>query len=100
MINTKLIELALKKQGLKLASAMQRLDFKRHSSAFSPVFSVLDKACRAGPWIKSHPQWVAVGGIVLVLIRRKIDISRSKRWVSKGVAVWQTVCRWKTILKN
>lgn len=80
------LDLSTRKLMLQQRSAVLReLLAVQWQQTTEPVRGGLDRAQRAGSWLKQHPLWV--GAVVLGLI-----IWRPKgvaRWMSRGLSAWQ-----------
>jgi len=79
------LELALKKQRLQIASEALREDFGRHATGLRPLFSSADLAVDGVRWARRNPQFVIAAGVALLVARPK----RAWRWVRRAFFGWQ-----------
>jgi hypothetical protein len=89
-VNQELIDLAVERGRL-----LERIDSQRHLLAqqLQPLGEALGTADRVvtgvrqcGDYLKRHPEWVATGVAVLVILRP----SRIWRWSSRAFLAWRT----------
>ncbi len=91
-MRAKLTELALRKQALRLSCATQRLALHQACQQSSATWGMLDKLYQAAGWLKRHPRWLTVAGIVCWLLRRRVRAG----WLSRGLAAYAWLRRWIT----
>lgn len=84
-MSERLAELALKKQRLLVRSADLRDRMGMHAQGLVPVFVAVDRLREAGAAARRHPEWVAAGIIVLVVVRPRF----AWRWVQRGIVGWR-----------
>lgn len=87
------LALALKKQRLMLKSDALRSRLADEAQALVPVFSAADRVRSGWRWVKSHPEWVAGAGALLVALRPRTVV----RWVRRGYGAfraWRRLRRW------
>jgi hypothetical protein len=87
-MNSKSLELALKKQRVMLESARLRGEFLGHLTAISPVFYATDHLYRGAVWLRQHPQ-VPIGlAMALIIAKPKRVITWTRRLIF-GWQVWR-----------
>ncbi len=92
-MNPREMDLALRKQRLQLKSEALRSSIGEHALALSPAFAAADTARRGWLWLKSHPEWVAGGGALLIALRPRTVI----RWARRAFGAfraWRRLRSW------
>lgn len=92
-MNPRELDLALRKQRLLLKSEALRSRIGDHAAGLSPVFAAADAASRGWRWLKSHPEWVAGGGALLIALRPRTVI----RWARRAFGAfraWRRLRSW------
>jgi hypothetical protein len=84
-MNGTVLELALKKQRLQIASEALRGDFGRHATGLRPLFSGADLVGDGVRWARRNPQFVVAAGVALLVARPK----RAWRWARRAFIGWQ-----------
>lgn len=84
-MDSTVLELALKKQRLQIASAALREDFAHHATGLRPLFSGADLAVEGARWVRRNPQLVVAAGVALLVARPK----RALRWARRAFFGWQ-----------
>lgn len=84
-MSERLAELALKKQRLLLRSDDLRDQMGTHAQGLAPVFVAVDRLREAGAAVSRHPEWIAAGMVVLVVVRPRF----AWRWVQRGIVGWR-----------
>lgn len=84
-MNSRTLELALKKQRLQIASESLRADFGRYAAGLAPAFTGADRALDGLRWIQRHPQFVVASGVALIVARPK----RVWSWGRRAFFAWQ-----------
>ena len=84
-MNSRAIELALKKQRLQIASEDLRADFAHHATGLKPVFVGGDIAIVGVQWIRRNREIVVAVGVALLIIRPKSIIG----WARRGFVMWR-----------
>ena len=95
-MNPRLLELALKKQRLRLKAAGQRVLSLHALESASPAFGLADKAGAAWHWAKAHPEWLAGAGVALLVARPRAFF----RWARRGFFAWQSLRRLRAAVDN
>jgi len=80
-----MIELALKKQRLQLASAAQREAFAAYAKTWQPAFAVADQVRAGANWLRRHPA-LPVAVLVALLVARPRTLLRL---AGRGWFIWQ-----------
>jgi len=81
----RLAELGLKKQRLLLRSADLRDRMGAHAGGLVPLFAGVDRLREAGAALRRHPEWVAGGIVVLVVVRPRFVW----KWAQRGIVGWR-----------
>ncbi len=81
----RIIELALKKQRLQIASEGLRADFSRCASGLMPVFISADMAVVGAHWVRRNREIVVAVGVALLIIRPRSVIG----WARRGFILWR-----------
>ena len=84
-MNDTVLELALKKQRLQIASDALRDDLGRYATGLRPLFSGADLAVDGVRWARRNPQFVVAAGVALLVARPK----RAWRWACSAFFGWQ-----------
>ena len=84
-MNDTVLELALKKQRLQIASDALRDDLGRYATGLRPLFSGADLAVDGVRWARRNPQFVVAAGVALLVARPK----RAWRWARRAFFGWQ-----------
>lgn len=84
-MNSRLLELALKKQRLQFKSDMLREKWRSHADGLAPVFGAADRVRAGVAWLRRHPE-VLIGVGVAVVVAKPRAIWR---WFKRGVVAWQ-----------
>ncbi|PKO83438.1 MAG: hypothetical protein CVU17_08680 [Betaproteobacteria bacterium HGW-Betaproteobacteria-11] len=96
MMNSRVFELALKKQRLQLSSTQLRDEFSRHGAAFAPFFAGADHVVDGVRWLRAHPQIPLALGAGFLLARPR----RLLRWSRRALIGWQVWRRLRGVLKD
>jgi hypothetical protein len=84
-MNSRLLELALKKQRLQFTCDSLRGEWRNHARGLAPAFNAADQVRAGMCWLRRHPEIsVAVGIAILVARPRAVW-----RWARRGVVAWQ-----------
>lgn len=62
------VDLALKKQALLMDSARLRQEFAGHVHGLAPLASIVDTGWAGVSWLRSRPEWMLGGALVLALL--------------------------------
>lgn len=81
------VELALKKQRLRLRSAALREDFAAYAAGWTPAFALADRGRAVLRWLRQHPV-VPVAIVAALLAARPRAVLR---WAQRGFFAWQTL---------
>lgn len=84
-MNSRQIELALRKQRLQLKSAILRDEFAAHATALSPLFAAGDKVHDGALWLRRNPEIAVAAGVALLVARPRTLF----RWARRSVVAWQ-----------
>ena len=84
-MNGTVLELALKKQRLQIASDALRGDFSHHAAGLRPLFSGADLAVDGVQWARRNPQVVIAATVALLVARPK----QAWRWARRAFIGWQ-----------
>ena len=90
-----LLELALKKQRLRLKSAALRADFAEQAGALAPAFSAVDRVQAGISWLRRHPVLPVAALVALLVVRPRTML----RLAGRGWLVWRAVQRLRSALK-
>ena len=89
-MNQELIDLAVERGRLleRISSQRQLLaqQLQPLGAAMGTADRVVARARQCGEYLKRHPEWVATGVVVLVILRP----SRIWRWSSRAFLAWRT----------
>ena len=86
-MNSKLVELALKKQRLQLQSAALRDALAENAGTYQSAFAVADRMKRGVAWLIRHPA-LPVAALVAVLVARPRAVLRL---AGRGWLLWGTL---------
>ncbi|HPB91217.1 MAG TPA: YqjK family protein [Rugosibacter sp.] len=81
-MNSKALELALKKQRVKIASLRLREEFLVHLEDISPACHTADQFYKGAVWLRQHPQILIGAAIALIVAKPKRVLTWSRRIVS------------------
>jgi hypothetical protein len=84
-MNDTVLELALKKQRLQIASDALRDDFGRHATGLRPLFSGADLTVEGVRWARRNPHIVVAAGVAMLVARPR----RAWRWARRAFFGWQ-----------
>lgn len=87
------LELALRKQRLMLKSDALRARLAGEAQVLLPAFVAADRVRDGWRWAKSHPEWVAATGALLVALRPR-KVVRWVRGAYGAFRAWRRVRRW------
>lgn len=88
-MNSRQLDLALKKQRLLLQSASQRAQLGAHVAGLAPVFAVADGAVAVADWVRQRPRWLVGTALVFAALRPR----QAWRWGLRGLSLWQVLRR-------
>lgn len=88
-MNSRLIELAERRERLVARISRQRDELARHASPLKTVFTVADKGVAAARFLRRHPGLVA-GTVGLFVAWRP---RRALLWLGRGWSLWKVVQR-------
>ena len=91
-----LVELALKKQRLRLKSAALRDSFADHAGVWAPTFAAADRIQAGIGWLRRHPA-LPIAVLVALLVARPRAILRL---AGRGWFFWSGLKRMRGILAN
>ena len=80
-MNSRLVDLALKKQRLQFKSAALREQWIDHARGIQPLCDGADRVRQGAHWLGRHPE-VLVGAAVALLVARPRTLWR---WMRRGV---------------
>lgn len=83
----KLLDLALKKQRLLMASAAQREQLALHAAGVQPLFSGADKVVTGLLWLRQHPLLIAASSAAVFILRPRFLV----RLATRGYSTWQLI---------
>ena len=86
-------ELALRRAALHSRSAALRGRVAEHAAALQRPLWLADAAWRAWRWLRAHPEAIAAG-VVVVVVLRPGRVFTLARWAWKGWRAWQALRRW------
>ncbi len=95
-MNPDLLELALKKQRLRLKSAALRADFADHANAWAPALSAADRVQAGIIWLRRHPVLPLAVLVALLVARPRAML----RLAGRSWLVWRGVQRLRSALIN
>ena len=84
-MNSRMLELALRKQRLLTQSASQRRQFAAQAQGLQPLFSGADKVAAGVQWLRQHPALVAVTSAAFFVLRPRFLV----RLAMRGFSTWQ-----------
>ena len=84
-MNSRAIELALKKQRLQIAGADLRSDFAHHATGLMPAFVGADIAVVGAQWIRRNKEIVVAVAVALLIIQPGSIIG----WARRGFVMWR-----------
>ena len=84
-MNSRTLELALKKQRLQFKSDILRKQWCDHARGLTPVLDAADRVRAGYVWLRRHPE-VVVGVGVAVAVAKPRAVWR---WFKRGVVAWQ-----------
>ena len=84
-MNSRAIELALKKQRLQIAGADLRSDFAHHATGLMPAFVGADIAVVGAQWVRGNREIVVAVAVALLIIRPRSIIG----WARRGFVMWR-----------
>lgn len=84
-MNSRAVELALKKQRLQISGTQLRDEFSRHGAAFAPLFAGADHMVDGVRWLRAHPQLPVALAVGFLLVRPR----RLLRWSRRAFIGWQ-----------
>lgn len=88
-MNSRLIELAERRERLVARIAMQRGELARHAAPLKVVLSVADKGVAVVRFLQRHPGLVAGAVGLFVALRPR----RAFVWLGRGWSLWKVVQR-------
>jgi len=88
-MNSRLIELAERRERLVAKAAMQRGELARHAAPWKGVLAMADKGVAAARFLQRHPGLVA-GAVGLFVALRP---GRALAWLGRGWSLWRVVQR-------
>ncbi len=89
-------ELALTRERLLLRSQVLRGEVALQAQALTPWLNAADAGRDAVHWVRAHPEWVA-GGVALLLVLRPRVLWR---WGMRGWSLWHFTRRWRVRLSG
>lgn len=92
-MNAHLLELALRKQRLRLRSAALREAWASNVSGIGPVFSAADGIRNAAAWVRSHPLFLVAAGVAMAAARPRAVF----RWARRGALAYRL---WRGLQEN
>lgn len=84
-MNSRLLELALKKQRLQFQSDALRDQWRNNARGLAPVFGAADQVRNGIAWLRRHPEVLVGTGVALAVARPRAIW----RWVRRGAIAWQ-----------
>ena len=90
------LELALRKQRLRIASEGLRADFGDYAAGLRPVFTGADCAVEGARWLRRNPELVVAGAVVLIVVRPK----SAWRWARRAFVGWQAWQKFRSLVEQ
>ncbi|TBR16544.1 YqjK-like family protein [Rugosibacter aromaticivorans] len=84
-MNSKTLELVLRKQRVQFASEHLRRNFVNHLGSLSPALDTADRLCAGALWLRRHPHVLIGIGMALIVARPRRVIG----WVRRALIGWQ-----------
>jgi hypothetical protein len=84
-MNSRVLELALKKQRLQFKSDSLREQWCGHARGLAPAFGVADQVRTGYVWLRRHPEVLLGTGVAIAVARPRI----AWRWLRRGFVAWQ-----------
>lgn len=91
-----MLEFALRKQRLQIASEALRADVGRYATGLGPVFTGADYAVEGARWVRRNPQIVVAATVALLVIRPK----SFWRWSRRAFVGWQAWQKVRNLLEQ
>jgi hypothetical protein len=84
-MNSRQLQLALKKQRLQFKSDMLRDRWIAHAGGLAPVLGAADQVRAGYAWLRGHPEVVVGVGVAVAVARPRA----AWRWFKRAVVAWQ-----------
>ncbi len=84
-MNSRLLELALKKQRLQFKSDVLREEWRDHARGLAPIFGAADQVRAGVGWLGRHPEVLVGVGVAVAVAKPRVVW----RWVRRGAVAWQ-----------
>lgn len=84
-MNSRLVELALKKQRLQISSATLREQWTAQAAGLEPFCAGIDGLRSGAAWLRRHPAVVVAATVALVVARPRAVF----RWTRRAFVAWQ-----------
>lgn len=84
-MDPKTLELALRKQGVQLASERLRNELINHLDGISPILHTADRLRDGARWLRKHPQIFIAVGMAFIVARPR----RALGWTRRAFIGWQ-----------
>lgn len=94
-MNSRHVELALKKQRLQMRSAVLREDFAAYAAGLRPGLALADRGRSALRWLRRHPLLPVAAMAALLVSHPRAAL----RWVRRGFIAWQTLSKLRGALQ-
>lgn len=92
-MDSKPLELALRKQRVQLASERLRNELINHLDGVSPMFRTADRLLDGARWLRKHPQIFIAVGMAFIVARPR----RALGWARRAFIGWQV---WRRLRGN
>lgn len=84
-MNSKLVEIALRKQRLQFRAEQQRAELMVGLEVVDGVLDGVDRLRDGVAWLRGHAPAVSTFALVLLILRPRFTL----RWARRGVVGWQ-----------
>ncbi len=84
-MNSRRLELALKKQRLQLQCQAERAALGEYVAGLSPVFKVVDTTAAGLDWVRKQPYLLLGTAVAAMFMRPRLIF----RWGMRGLSLWR-----------
>lgn len=86
-MNSRLIELAERREQLVARIALQRIELSGHLAPWKGVCAVADKGMDAVRFVRRHPAWMAGAAAFVLALRPR----KALAWMRRGWTAWKLI---------